>query len=161
MSLLNGSILNTHVSLLFLTNLMFGLSVLELFDFGNLTGFSVTLMLYGDPLISLPTKEDGCLAKASLKKIFRDTVEITLYYSEFPYIVIPSHFYQDREDKFEITCYSSRNCEFKEILKKENFYFEKILSFWNENQWGPHWRLDLFKSMSIPDFPLISFLIIF
>eukprot|EP01080_Neovahlkampfia_damariscottae_P010187 gene10187-2606_t len=113
----------------------------------NLSGICIYIFKNksNDPLISLPT-EDGCLAKSSLKKLYRDTVEITLYSSEYPYIIIPSHFYQDREDKFEITCYSSRECEFKEVLKKELYHFENILSFWSENSWGPHWRLDLFNT---------------
>jgi hypothetical protein len=99
-------------------------------DVENLSGIGVYIFenKSNDPLLSLP--QEGCMAKASLKKIFRDTVEITLYSSEFPYIVIPSHFYQDREDRFLITCYSSRKCEFKELTKKENTFQEKILSHW-------------------------------
>lgn len=95
------------------------------------------------PLRTIP--KEGSIAQSPFKKLFRDSVEVTLYPSETPYIIIPSHFYAGREDKFTLTLYTTRDCVFEQF-KKEESQSKVVTGKWKgDGNFGAHWNMETFK----------------
>jgi hypothetical protein len=88
---------------------------------------------------------EGPIGQSTFKKLWRDSVEITLYPSKTPYIVIPSHFYAEREDKFSLKLYSTRDVVFEEIKPEQSSQVTLTGKWKGEGNFGAHWNMDTFK----------------
>lgn len=95
------------------------------------------------PITKIPT--NGAIGESLFKKVFRESVELALYPNENGYTIIPAHFYADREDKFTINVYATRQVKFEEY-PKETLTTKVLNGSWKgDANFGAHWNIDSFK----------------